>query len=87
MDVNEKDDVPFEVEKPKEISLDMFMAKVQTALKYAPRTEVGDALEAIANTRKTHEVDVKHYPGIFQKLDVVTAKYAQDAGSIQEESL
>lgn len=87
LDVNEKDDVPFEAEKPKEISLDMFMAKVQTALKYAPRTEVGDALESIANTRKTHEVDAKHYPGIMQKLDLVTAKYAQDAGSVQEASL
>lgn len=87
LDVNEKDGIPFDVEKPREITLDMFMAKVQTALKYAPRTEVGDALESIANTRKTHEVDAKHYPGIFQKLDVVTAKYAQDAGSVEEESL
>jgi outer membrane biosynthesis protein TonB len=89
LDVNEKDDIPFEfeAEKPKEISLDMFMAKVQTALKYAPRAEVGDVVESIASTRKTHEVDVKYYPGVMQKLDVLTAKYAQEASPIKEESL
>ena len=86
IDVNQKDEIPFETDR-KEITLDMFMAKVQTALKYVPRLEVGDAVEAIASTRKTHEVDAKHYPGIMQKLDVLTAKYANDPSLVKEESL